>query len=351
VIGHDRGASQDHSRIIRLSYHTPHYVDLAKQAYASWTQLADESDENFVLRTGGLDLWPANAAIPMSDYVTSLTACGVDHEILDAQEMARRWPQFTLKSDVVGLWQSEGGIVAAARANKAHIQLARARGATLMENARVTSIEVTENWVELAGQNFRLRCRKLVIAADAWTNDLLANLGLQLPLTITQEQVTYFVPTAIDAFDPAVFPVWIWMDDPSFYGFPIFGEPAVKVGQDVGGRRVTPATRDFETDEAALSRVVSFLDTNLPAARGRALYTKSCLYTMPPDRDFIVDTLPGHPDIILLQGAAHAFKYASLLGRVASSIALDESPGIDLTPFRFDRPALAGHHAPESFLI
>ena len=33
-LGHDSGASQDHSRIIRLSYHRPEYVRLAKRAYA-----------------------------------------------------------------------------------------------------------------------------------------------------------------------------------------------------------------------------------------------------------------------------------------------------------------------------
>ena len=31
-LGHVRGESQDHSRIIRLSYHTPGYVDLGKFA-------------------------------------------------------------------------------------------------------------------------------------------------------------------------------------------------------------------------------------------------------------------------------------------------------------------------------
>ncbi|HXS23115.1 MAG TPA: FAD-dependent oxidoreductase, partial [Gemmatimonadales bacterium] len=38
-LGHVRGESQDHSRIIRLSYHTPGYVELAKQAYAAWDVL------------------------------------------------------------------------------------------------------------------------------------------------------------------------------------------------------------------------------------------------------------------------------------------------------------------------
>ena len=42
-LGHDRGASQDHSRIIRLSYHDAAYVRLAQAAYASWDEVAAEA--------------------------------------------------------------------------------------------------------------------------------------------------------------------------------------------------------------------------------------------------------------------------------------------------------------------
>jgi len=38
-IGHSFGASQDVSRIIRLSYHRPDYVRLAKRAYATWAEI------------------------------------------------------------------------------------------------------------------------------------------------------------------------------------------------------------------------------------------------------------------------------------------------------------------------
>ena len=73
-LGHDRGASQDHSRITRLSYHTPGYVRLAKRAYEAWAELERDTGEPLIVRTGGLDLWPAGAAIPMPDYTSSLSA-------------------------------------------------------------------------------------------------------------------------------------------------------------------------------------------------------------------------------------------------------------------------------------
>jgi sarcosine oxidase len=44
-LGHVRGESQDHSRIIRLSYHTPAYVELAKHAYRAWAEVEREAGE------------------------------------------------------------------------------------------------------------------------------------------------------------------------------------------------------------------------------------------------------------------------------------------------------------------
>jgi sarcosine oxidase len=199
----------------------------------------------------------------------------------------------------------------------------------------------------------RLRCERLVVAADAWTNDVLRMLDVPpLPLTITKEQVVYVGAADAHAFDPERFPVWIWMDDPSFYGFPVFGEPAPKVGQDVGGPRLGhPDERGDDPDRAALARVERFLREHLPGAAGPVRSIRPCCYTMPPDRDFVVDVVPGHPNVLVILGAAHGFKFASLLGRIAADLVIDGSTQHDLTPFAFDRPALQGEEPPGSFLI
>ena len=57
-LGHSLGAGQDHSRIIRLSYHRPDYVRLARRAYATWAEVEAESGTQVVFRTGGLDVGP-----------------------------------------------------------------------------------------------------------------------------------------------------------------------------------------------------------------------------------------------------------------------------------------------------
>src|SRR5512144_2809372 len=59
-LGHSNGASQDHSRIIRLSYHRADYVRLAKRAYDTWAEVEHEAGDRIVTVSGGLDLWPAD---------------------------------------------------------------------------------------------------------------------------------------------------------------------------------------------------------------------------------------------------------------------------------------------------
>jgi sarcosine oxidase len=350
-LGHARGESHDHSRIIRLSYHTPAYVALARRAYAAWDELAVDAGEEVVLRTGGLDLGPRESAIPLDAYAASMTACKVPFETLDADEIVRRWPQFRLTDDVHGLFQAEGGIAMAARANAAHQRMARAHGAVLRERAPVTAIRAADGEIDVEAGGERYRAGALVIAAGPWSNGALAHFGVTLPLEVTQEQVTYFAAPRPSDFAPERFPVWIWMDDPCYYGFPLFGERGPKVAQDAGGRPVTADTRTFEPDEENLAGVRRFLERRLPAALGPVIRTKTCLYTLTPDRDFVVDAVPGHDSVFVAIGAGHAFKFASLIGRALAELALDGQAACDLAPFAIDRPILALADPPRTYMV
>jgi sarcosine oxidase len=353
-LGHGRGASEDHSRIIRRSYHTPGYVRLADAAYRAWGEVESDAGERLIERTGGIDLWPAGAAIPMADYTASLEACGVPFDLLDATEIRRRWPQWRLPDDVRGMYQADGGIVAASRANAAHRRLAREHGAELRSNTPVTAIRSLRGEVVLEAGGDTYRCETLVVTADAWTNQVLSLLGAgQLPLTVTREQVTYFDAPRPEDFAPGRFPIWIWMDDPSFYGFPAFGEAGPKVGQDVGGPEIDVAERgsDDPPDPVAFDRVERFLERYLPGALGPVIRTKTCLYTLTPDRDFVLDAVPGHPNVLVALGAAHGFKFAALIGDTLADLALDGTTGHDVTPFAIDRPALVDEASRRTFLV
>ena len=350
-LGHVRGESQDHSRIIRLSYHTPGYVRLAKRAYESWQQVEEDGQEACVLRTGGLDFGPRQGAISLDTYMDSMRAEDVPFEHLDGPEIRSRWPQFVVGDDIHGLFQEQSGIAMAARANAAHQRLAREHGATLQDRSPVEGIRAVGGEYEVIAGGKAYRCRKLAIAAGPWSNGALAHLGLTLPLEVTQEQVTYFSSPNLAEFEPGRFPVWIWMDDPCYYGFPVFGERATKIAQDAGGKPVTADTRSFEPDPDNSAGVVRWAGQHLPRALGPVLYTKTCLYTLTPDRDFVIDRVPGHPDVCIAIGAGHAFKFASVIGRILSELSLDGRTPSDLSAFSIDRPILKMKDPPKSYMV
>lgn len=343
-LGHDRGASQDVSRITRLSYHRPEYVSLAIEAQEAWREVEAASGEQIITITGGLDLAPPGAPESIDDYADSMTAVGVPFEWLDAADVMRRWPQWRLDEGTRAIFQASGGIADPEPGNGAHQRLAREAGAELRERTRVTAIRDHGGEYEITIDGEKLTSGAVVVAADAWTNDLLAPLGLELPLSVTREQVTWYEALDPQAFEPGRFPIWIWLGQPSFYGFPTYRGPGPKIGEDVGGRQTTASTRGFDPDLDCLDRCGAFFAEHMPSAIGRAVQTKTCLYTLTPDRDFVLDRVPEHPGVVVALGAAHAYKFAALFGTRLAELALDPSrsaPDPTLALFAIKRPAMS----------
>lgn len=342
-LGHARGASHDSTRILRHSYHTPNYVRLTRAAYDDWAALEADSGEHLVTVTGGLDLFPPGAVISSGDYVDSLTAEGIGFELLTRADVAERWPQFALPDGTVALYQARGAIVPAGRGTTLMQARARAYGADLVERNPVLALRELggddAGTVEVITGETTYHCRRVVLCADAWTNRLLAGFGVRIPLTVTLEQVTYFRPDDSTAYAVGRLPVWIWMDEPCFYGFPTYGEPTIKAAQDCGGPVVDPDQRTDQPDADLEGRLAAHLARILPGA-GAVDRSVRCQYTLTHDRDFLIDTVPGVPSVVVGLGAAHGFKFAPTFGRLLADLAERGETDHDLTPYRFDRPAL-----------
>jgi sarcosine oxidase len=349
-LGHDRGASHDTSRILRHSYHTPGYVTLTFAAYDDWATLEHDSGETLVTQVGGLDLFPPDAAIPIDDYTTSMAACGVEYEALDRLAIEDRWPQFVLPAGTVALYQDRGSIVPAARGTAAMQGQARRFGATLRDQCPVTALEPYDGGVRVVTAEASYDAERVVVCADAWTNRVLASLDRELPLTVTLEQVTYFRPDDPTPFQLGALPLWIWMDDPSYYGFPCYGEATVKAARDCSELEVTGDDRPFEPDPVRLKGLVDFMAATLPGSGG-AVRSKTCLYTLPPDRDFVLGPVPGAESVLVGLGAGHSFKFAPTFGRLLAELATTGTCSADVSPFAVDRDALTQPDQPLHWLV
>lgn len=357
-LGHHRGASQDHSRIIRLAQHQEQYAALAAPAYKAWDEVEAESGQQILTRTGGLVVEDRaarqNAATGtrnIEGYTAMFDRFGVAYELLDADELTARWPQFRVDGGEQALYQPESGIVDAARANAVHTALARAHGAEIMTGTRVRAVRPDGAGVAVVTDRGVLHAERVVVAGDAWTNQVLAETGTTLPLTVLREQVTYYSTPHLAEFSPARFPVFMWHGRHNFYGFPVYGEVATKLGQHMGGDETTAENRSFDPDPVRRRRYAEFVEEHLPRFGGPELYSKTCLYTVPPDQNFVLDTLPGHPQIVVANGAGHAFKFAALIGGLLTDLALERAPAHPIDAFSITRPALTDPSFPRSFHV
>ncbi len=344
--GHGRGASEDHSRVIRHAYSRTDYTTLTPAAYQSWNVTEREAGLRLVHRTGGLIIAAqASAGIEsLEATATAMTASGLPFELLSGAQVSERWPQWRLGAQHTALFDPEAGILDIRRATAAHLALARARGATIRPEAPVSAIAETPHEVTVTAAGERYTADRVVLAGGAWNPLLLELLGTSLPITLTQEQVTYFATPNVRAFTPARFTVFGLIADDGllYYGLPVHGEVAVKAGIDGAGPMVTPHTRTDTADPHRVAQVRAFLERYLPGALGPELYTRVCCYDFPPDRDFIADYLPGSARVLVCAGAGHAGKFAGLLGRILTELAIDGTSQFPVSAFRADRPAITG---------
>ncbi len=346
-LGHDRGGSQDHSRIMRLVQHQPEYAALAPDAYEAYDEIERESDIKVVHKTGGVVIEDVEERDPeetgtrnVEGYASILKAQGFDFELLEPGEFMYRWPQFWLRGTEHILYQKDTGLVDPRRVNAVHIALARARGAEVLEEVPVLGVRPSGEGVEVVTDGQRYFADHVVVAGGAWTNQVLKDTGIQIPLTVTQEQVTYYATPNLKEFSPKRFPVFMWHGKHNFYGFPVYGEIATKLGEHMGGHEVTAESRTFEPDPVRQKRYQEFLEQYIPGFLGPELYTKTCLYTIPPDQNFVLDTLPEHPQISVVIGAGHAYKFAGLIGRILSELALKGESSVPIELFDITRPAI-----------
>jgi sarcosine oxidase len=65
---------------------------------------------------------------------------------------------------------------------------------------------------------------------------------------------------------------------------------------------------------------------------------KTCLYTMAPDGDFILDRLPECPAIIIASPCSgHGFKFAPVIGEILADLAVAGTTAHDISRFTLAR--------------
>ena len=330
--GHAEGSSHGSARIFRLAYHHADYVRMALGAREAWRELESASGAELLTVTGGIDIGPR-----AEEAAAALEAAGVEHEWLSVEEVSERWPALRPPAGPV-LFQADAGVCAADLALETLLRLARDAGVEIRPNTEVETIVAGTDGAEVRTSEGTLHAGAVVVAAGGWSGPLLARSGIQLPLTVTLEQVLY-----LDRTDAAPMPTVIEWTTPARYALADPRTNVLKAGEHHARRVVAAEDRRHDVDLGSIERVTEWIAERFRDG-GSSASTETCLYTNTPDEDFVIDRVG--PVVISSACSGHGFKFTPLIGEILAELATGArrtpDPSVPLERFRAGRFAGAG---------
>lgn len=339
---HRNGSHHGDTRIIRHAYgEGEKYVPMVLRAQTLWEELAVRSGAAIFHRSGVINLGPRHSDF-IQTAMNSANTFRLPCETLNAAEIAARWPQFTVPADYLGVFEPQAGYLKSELAIAAYIRLSENAGCAQLFNCPVTAIQPLARGFEvMTAEGSCYQAAKLLVSAGTWVQKLIP----LVPITPVRKVFSWHQADGRFSEDNH-FPAFTAQspDGSQYYGFPAI-KNELKVGRHDGGQIIqTPEQRTaFGSQDTDGSEVFQFLRHFLPGV-GVCLTGEACTYDRSGDEDFIIDTLPGNQDMLIISGlSGHGFKFASVLGEIAADFALGREAPFDLTPFslaRFD-PAAA----------
>lgn len=343
VLGHDEGSSGGRSRIIRKAYFEDvAYVPLLERSYELWHDLESLTQQTLLTLCGVLVVDRANGTT-IHGVARAARAHNLPIVPFDAAGLRRVYPQLTIHNDEAGILEPDAGVVFPEAGIAAHLSVARARGATLLERARVHGWEAHRGAIRVRyGAGSAIEASRVIVAAGAWTPQLIG--AGALPLQVQRNVQYWFEPNGT-RYNRAQFPAFFLerkgLPAP-LYGVPDFGE-GVKVALHGEGPLTDPELLDRSVHQAEVVRIASIAMGFLPELTLRLRSTKVCMYTNTPDAHFAIGTDRNDDRVILACGfSGHGYKFAPAIGEVLAQLALEGESRLPigfLDPVRFPQPS------------
>ena len=348
---HTHGSTHGESRITRQAVGEGlALVPLVMRSHQLWREMEAQTGEVLLNACGGLLIareGESAALHGLNDFLGrtfhAAKTFGITHERLDAADIAARYPQFVLHGDEVAYFEPGAGVLYPEACVEAQLTLAARHGATLNFGETVQRISLDGGRALVDTNHARYASGTTIVAAGAWTPQLLPSLAAKL--TVRRQVMHWFALDGTMPYAPGKFPVFIWLwgsdEGASYYGFP-------DIGADGAVRAIKVATEQTEhaTTPEAIDRSVSAAETAAMYARhvvgklrgvtAHSVRTATCLYTVAPAANFIIDRLPQANDVIVVSACSgHGFKHSAGIGEAVAQMAIELATPAVLKPFGF----------------
>jgi sarcosine oxidase len=302
--GHDRSAAGGESRIFRSAhFEDSRYVPLLKYADVLWDRLQHETGRELRRLTGCLLMGPTEHQ-QMATVLESIEEHDLDHEVLDAEALAKRFPQYRIEGGDAAVLDRRAGLIRPELTVQTAARRAEELGAVIRRYTAVREIVPVANGVEIRTDAGSERFDTAVVSrlVSAW-----------------------YVPTT-DAWFGEERPAFIRTAPTHCYGLPSPDGLSVKLGLSRAlhlpagdpnqlERTVQPEELEIFTD--LMGRYMPDLN---PDPIRLSVYMEGYTESSRP----LVGPLPGAENIVLLAGfSGHGFKLSPAFGDIAADLALD----------------------------
>ena len=235
--GHPATSSTGASRSIRVAYDDERYVRLAREAFEGWHRLEADQDVQLLVESGQVDL----GRPPSSTRWRRRCARATCRSTSSTPRGPARFPEIAMGAGERALFHAEAGTVLADAAMRALTVDAQREGAELSMPERCVAIEAGADEATVVTDRRTVRADRVVIAAGPWSGELLASVGIEVPLAPAVAQVTFLeAPQLVER--PGIAD-WLLRDGVGVYGHPVPGV-GYKVAFDAGSRnRGSPTSR------------------------------------------------------------------------------------------------------------
>ena len=348
---HAMGSSHGETRITRQAVGEGRdYVPLVLDSHRIWRELEAETGDTLFDACGLLILAPGAGATShhgKPDFVgrsiASARAFGIPHEAFDGREVSRRFPQFlNLGGDEKACFEPGGGYVFPERCIRAQLTRAAQLGAAIRAGVEVLSIAQVGAGVRVETTAGPFEADQAIVMAGGWSAPLLGAPFDRL-LTVYRQVLHWYEIDDASAY-AADAPAFIWMhgatDVDYLYGFPpLPGDRRIKVATEQYAAQTGADTLDREVDPAESAEMYRrHVEGRLAGVTARVAHAAACLYTVTPDRGFIIDR---HPDLdrvhVVSACSGHGFKHSAGIGKALAEAITEGRSSVDLAPFRLSR--------------
>ena len=349
---HDQGSSHGDTRITRQAIGEGKvFVPLVLRSNEIWEELEAATGRSLMVRNGCLVLASANtpgshhgSTSFVQDTIDAAQEFDIAHEVLSANEIVRRFPQFRLRGDEVGYFEPGAGFLRPEACIEVQLQLARKAGAQIVTNEVVLDIRPGADSVAVRTNRANYTATKVIVSAGAWISKLLGEDYAGYFRVYRQMLCWFRVAMNTERYTPQQMPVFIWITGnrprDMMYGF-----PQIEAN---GGAKIATEQYEATVDPEAVPRVVSgseiaalydeYIAPRFPDVSSECLRSTTCLYTVTPDAKFVVDTFPNSHNVVFASACSgHGFKHSAALGEALALGGWEKKPTIDLSPFRLRR--------------